>query len=182
MGWIKTNIEDVWIFEPTIWKDKRGYFVETYNQSGVPPSLSANHFVQDNESASTKGVLRGLHYQLPPYAQSKLVRVVQGEVLDVIVDIRPDSSTLGKTLSVILNDINKKQLFVPKGFAHGYIVLSDMAIFAYKCDEYYTPTHETGIKFDDAALHIDWILTQDKWVVSEKDMLLPLFKDRLPFV
>ena len=146
MGWTKTNLQGVWVFEPKIWQDQRGYFVETFNGSTLPDELKNIHFVQDNEAKSTRGVLRGLHYQLPPHAQSKLVRCISGEVLDVIVDVRPESATFGKYISVILNEINKKQLFVPQGFAHGYEVLSDTAIFAYKCDQYYAPGQEGGIR------------------------------------
>ncbi len=181
MGWIKTNFVGVWIFEPKIWNDTRGYFVETYNASGVPDELKNITFVQDNEARSTRGILRGLHYQLPPFAQSKLVRVVDGEVLDVIVDIRPDSSTFGQHLSVILNDINKKQLFVPKGFAHGYVVLSEIAIFAYKCDVYYAREYEEGIKYDDVALNINWIVNGNECLISEKDNNLPIFPNHKPF-
>ena len=181
MGWIQTNFEGVWVFEPKVWNDARGYFVETYNASGLPDELHGISFVQDNEAASVRGVLRGLHYQLPPYAQSKLVRVVQGEVLDVIVDLRKESATCGKHLTVILNDIQKKQLFVPKGFAHGYIVLSPTAIFAYKCDELYNPGADAGIKFDDPALGIDWLVPTNDCIVSEKDRILPNFGQHKSF-
>jgi dTDP-4-dehydrorhamnose 3,5-epimerase len=181
MSWIKTNFDNVWVFEPKIWKDQRGYFVETYNASGLPADLKDVTFVQDNEAASTRGVLRGLHYQLPPYAQSKLVRVVSGEVLDVIVDIRPQSPTFGNHLAVILNDMNKKQLFVPKGFAHGYIVLSDSAVFAYKCDQYYAPDHEAGIHCHDTEININWILEKNLHLISAKDMLLPTFAQHKPY-
>ncbi len=181
MGWIQTNFEGVWVFERKVWNDARGYFVETFNASGLPDELQGISFVQDNEAASVRGVLRGLHYQLPPYAQSKLVRVVQGEVLDVIVDLRKESATYGKHLTVILNDIQKKQLFVPKGFAHGYIVLSSTAIFAYKCDEFYNPDADAGIKFDDQALGIDWLLPAQDCIASEKDRNLPNFDQHKPF-
>jgi len=181
MGWIRTNFEGVWVFEPRVWRDDRGYFVETYNQSGLPDELSGLSFVQDNEAMSTRGVLRGLHYQLPPYAQSKLVRCVSGEVLDVIVDIRPASATYGRHLSLILNDITKKQLFVPHGFAHGYAVLSDEAVFAYKCDNYYKPEAEGGLRYDDPDLGIDWILPASEHIISPKDAKQPLFKDHKPF-
>jgi dTDP-4-dehydrorhamnose 3,5-epimerase len=182
MAWIKTNLEGVWVFEPTIWNDQRGYFVETFNGSTLPNEISEIKFVQDNEAKSTRGVLRGLHYQLPPNAQSKLVRCVTGEVLDVIVDVRPDSNTYGKHLSVILNEINKKQLFVPHGFAHGYAVLSDTAIFAYKCDNYYAPGAEGGLNYNDSALCIDWILPTNEMIVSDKDKLLPVLGEHKPFV
>jgi len=175
MGWIKTNLDGAWVFEPKTWYDQRGYFVETYNASALPEELKNVEFVQDNEAKSTRGVLRGLHYQLAPFAQAKLVRCISGEVLDVIVDIRPESSTYGRHLSVILNEINKKQLFVPKGFAHGYEVLSDTAIFAYKCDQYYNPEKEGGIRYDDPALGIKWVLPPDQILVSEKDLKWPSF-------
>ncbi|MBK7638162.1 MAG: dTDP-4-dehydrorhamnose 3,5-epimerase [Saprospiraceae bacterium] len=181
MAWIKTNFQGVWVFEPRVWNDQRGYFVETYNASGLPDELQDISFVQDNEAASVRGVLRGLHYQLPPHAQSKLVRVVQGEVLDVIVDLRKESSTFGQHLSVILNDIQKKQLFVPKGFAHGYVVLSPTAIFAYKCDAFYNFSAEAGIKYDDPVLGIDWLLPAEECLVSDKDRILPTFDQHTPF-
>lgn len=182
MSWIRTNFEGVWVFEPKIWNDQRGYFVETFNGSTLPDEIKQIKFVQDNEAKSTRGVLRGLHYQLPPNAQSKLVRCVTGEVLDVIVDVRPDSITYGKHLSIILNEINKKQLFVPHGFAHGYVVLSDVAIFAYKCDNYYAPGAEGGLNYIDPALLIDWILPLNEMIVSDKDILLPPLGDHKPFV
>ena len=181
MGWIKTNLEGVWVFEPKIWHDQRGYFVETFNASTLPEELKDIHFVQDNEAKSSRGVLRGLHYQLPPFAQSKLVRCISGEVLDVIVDVRPESSTFGQHISVILNEINKKQLFVPKGFAHGYEVLSDNAVFVYKCDQYYAPGKEGGIRYDDPVLGIKWILPPDQIIVSDKDLKWPTFSEHLPF-
>jgi dTDP-4-dehydrorhamnose 3,5-epimerase len=181
MGWIKTNLEGVWVFEPKIWHDQRGYFVETFNASTLPEELKDIQFVQDNEAKSTRGVLRGLHYQLPPFAQSKLVRCISGEVLDVIVDVRPESSTFGQHISVILNEINKKQLFVPKGFAHGYEVLSDNAVFVYKCDQYYAPGKEGGIRYDDPVLGIKWILPPDQIIVSDKDLKWPKFSEHLPF-
>jgi dTDP-4-dehydrorhamnose 3,5-epimerase len=182
MGWIKTKFDQVWVFEPTIWKDERGYFVETFNASGLPDDLRNITFVQDNEARSTKGVLRGLHYQLAPMAQSKLVRCVTGEVLDVIVDLRPDSATYGQHLSLVLNEINKKQLFVPHGFAHGYVVLSDTAIFAYKCDNYYSPAHEAGLLYNDKTLQINWILPEDSLIVSPKDKVQPVWGSHKPFV
>lgn len=182
MGWIKTNFEGVWVFEPKIWDDHRGYFVETFNASGLPQELKDLNFVQDNEAKSTRGVLRGLHYQLPPKAQAKLVRCVSGEILDVIVDMRPGSDTFGKYLSVILNEINKKQLFIPHGFAHGYVVLSDTAIFAYKCDQYYAPQTEGGIVYNDPRLNINWLLPLNSLIVSEKDLVLPLFSAHTPFI
>lgn len=179
---IKTKFEDVVIIEPVIWEDKRGYFYESYNAVKMASNDLNYNFVQDNEAKSTKGVLRGLHYQMPPYAQTKLVRVTQGEVLDVIVDLRPASVTFGKVFSIILSAANFKQLLVPRGFAHGYIVLSDTAVFAYKCDNVYHKESERGIRFDDADLNINWILNPEDVIVSEKDMLLPSFKDHSIFV
>ena len=182
MAWIQTKFEGVWVFEPKIWNDQRGYFYESYNASNLPNELKDISFVQDNEAKSTKGVLRGLHYQLPSYAQSKLVRCVIGEVLDVIVDVRPNSPTYGQHLSIILNEINKKQMFVPQGFAHGYLVLSETAIFAYKCDNYYAPSHEGGLLFSDPNLQIDWIMTQSELIISEKDALLPVLGQHKHFL
>lgn len=182
MAWIQTKFEGVWVFEPKIWNDERGYFYESYNASNLPNELKDISFVQDNEAKSTKGVLRGLHYQLPSYAQSKLVRCVIGEVLDVIVDVRPNSPTYGQHLSIILNEINKKQMFVTHGFAHGYLVLSETAIFAYKCDNYYAPSHEGGLLFSDPNLQIDWIMTQSELIISEKDALLPVLGQHKHFL
>ena len=181
MAWIKTNFEGVWVFEPKIWHDQRGYFVETFSAASLPDDLKNIHFVQDNEAKSTRGVLRGLHYQLPPFAQTKLVRCVLGEVLDVIVDVRPESATYGQHLSVILNEINKKQLYVPHGFAHGYVVLSDVAIFAYKCDNFYAPGQEGGLLYNDNNLNINWILPIGEMIVSDKDKILPVLGDHKPF-
>jgi len=182
MGWIQTELKDVWVFEPKIWGDERGYFFESYNAANLPPGFENTIFVQDNEAKSKKNVLRGLHYQLPPYDQAKLVRVVTGEVLDVIIDIRPDSSTYKKTFSLILNDITKKQLLVPRGFAHGYVVLSDEAIFAYKCDNFYYPAAEGGILYSDDSLRIDWLIDVKNAIVSDKDAILPLFDHHQPFI
>ncbi len=178
MELINTSFEGVQVISPTLFKDERGHFFESYQKEKWALGVD---FIQDNEAFSTKGVLRGLHYQLPPYAQSKLVRVVKGEVLDVIVDLRPGSATFGKHLSLILSGTNQKQMFVPKGFAHGYIVLSNEAIFAYKCDAYYHKESEAGIKWDDPALGIDWILSNDHIILSQKDKELPLFQDHIPF-
>lgn len=181
MGWSSTELKDVWVYEPKVFKDERGYFLETYNAGHLPNDLKGQLFVQDNEAQSTRGVIRGLHYQLPPFEQAKLVRCVCGEVLDVIVDIRPDSETYGQTLSIILNEDNKKQLFVPRGFAHGYAVLSPKAIFAYKCDNYYAPESEGGILYSDSHLNISWTLEEHEMIVSEKDKHLPLFGQHTPF-
>ncbi len=178
----KTKFEEVVIIEPKIWFDDRGYFFESYNHGKLEIEGVNYHFVQDNEAKSTKGVLRGLHYQLPPYAQTKLVRVISGEVLDVIVDIRPGSATFGQHLSVILNDKNFKQMLVPRGFAHGYVVLSDEAVFAYKCDNLYNNESEGSILFNDPKLGIDWILSEKDLIISEKDKVASLFEDHKIFM
>lgn len=179
---IETNFEGVYVIEPAVHYDERGYFFESYNKSKVNIHGIDFEFVQDNEARSVRGVLRGLHYQLPPYGQTKLVRVTQGEVLDVILDLRPGSKTLGKYLSVILSDSNFKQLLVPTGFAHGYIVLSDIAVFNYKCDNFYDKDSERGILYSDSDLNIDWILPSSQILVSEKDQNLPSFKDHSIFI
>lgn len=182
MGWEKGMLEGVWIFDPIIWQDERGYFTETFNISGLPEELQSIHFVQDNEAKSTKGVLRGLHYQLPPYAQSKLVRCIQGSILDVIIDIRPKSSTFGQHLAILLDDVQKRQLFVPHGFAHGYVVLSNTAIVAYKCDNLYNSNAEGGIRYNDPNINIDWKLPNNQLIVSEKDKNLPFLEHHSPFL
>ena len=168
---VSTDIPDVKIIEPKIFKDLRGYFFESFNEKLFKEKVLDTTFIQDNEAKSTYGVLRGLHYQLPPYAQSKLVRVVKGEVLDIAVDIRKVSPTFKKWVAVILNDENRKQLFVPKGFAHGYVVLSDEAIFAYKVDNIYAPDFERGINYNDRELNINWQIETNKIILSEKDKL-----------
>ena len=168
------SIEDVILIEPTIHGDDRGYFLETFRQDLLEEAIGYKlNFVQDNESKSIKGVLRGLHYQLPPYTQAKLVRVIKGSVLDVAVDIRKSSSTFGHYVAVELTGDNKHQLFVPHGFAHGFIVLSDSATFAYKVDNYYAPEHDRGIAFDDNDLDIDWQLPKDLLQLSDKDKSHP---------
>jgi dTDP-4-dehydrorhamnose 3,5-epimerase len=172
----KTNFDGVWVIEPKVWYDDRGYFYESYNDAVFHDAGLHFDWVQDNEAKSTKGVLRGLHFQKTTYAQTKLVRVVQGEVLDVIVDLRKDSQTYGQHLSIILSSKNFKQLLVPRGFAHGYVVLSDEAIFSYKCDNFYSKEAEAGIKYDDPDLNIDWILSEDLHLISPKDQVLPYFK------
>jgi len=168
------SIKDVILIEPTIHGDDRGYFIETFRQDLLEEAIGYKvNFVQDNESRSTKGVLRGLHYQLPPFTQAKLVRVIEGIVLDVAVDIRKSSPTFGQHLSLELTSQNKYQLFVPHGFAHGFAVLSDSATIAYKTDNYYSPRHDRGITFDDAKLAIDWQLLAEELQLSEKDRTLP---------
>ena len=164
-------IPDVLLIEPDVYSDERGYFMETYKQKLLDEALGYQvNFVQDNESKSTsKGVLRGLHLQLPPFTQAKLVRVIKGEVLDVAVDIRIDSLTFGKYVSVKLSEKNKKQLFIPGGFAHGFIVLSEEAIFAYKVDAYYSAEHEEGIAYNDKDLVIDWRFIEKEIILSKAD-------------
>tara|TARA_R110001606_G_scaffold399137_1_gene581046 strand:- start:3121 stop:3693 length:573 start_codon:yes stop_codon:yes gene_type:complete len=170
MKFIRTKIYDVVIIEPQVYGDDRGYFIESFRDDKLSEFLGYKiKFCQDNESKSTFGVLRGLHYQIPPYAQTKLVRVIKGKVLDVAVDIRKGSPTFGSYISVELSEENKKQLLVPRGFAHGFIVLSDEAIFAYKVDNYYSPENDRGIAFDDKTLNIDWLLTFDEMQLSKKD-------------
>jgi len=174
MEFIRTEIPDVVICKPTIFNDDRGYFFESFRKDRLEDFLGERiHFCQDNESKSTKGVLRGLHYQLPPFAQVKLVRVIKGTVLDIAVDIRKDSPTFGKHVAVELSEENKHQLYVPAGFAHGYIVLSDEAIFSYKADNYYHKESERGIFFSDEFLNIDWKFPFEELIISEKDKLQP---------
>lgn len=175
MPFLDTPIEGLKIFEPQVWKDDRGYFYEAFNQQLFEKAGITAPFVQDNQSRSTRGVLRGLHYQVGEFAQAKLVRVIEGEVLDVVVDIRPGSKTYGRWFSLRLSAQNKRQLFVPRGFAHGYLVLSPTAEFFYKCDNFYSKAHEGGIIFNDAQLDIDWELDPGELVLSEKDKVLPRF-------
>ena len=177
MPFIETGFEGLKIFEPRVFVDSRGYFFECFNQKTFAQAGIENVFVQDNESKSQRGVLRGLHYQLNPMAQAKLVRVVEGEVLDVVVDIRKSSATYGKTYSALLSADNKKQLFIPRGFAHGFAVLSENCIFQYKCDNYYSKESEGGIMYNDTELNIDWQLSSHEIVVSEKDNALPSFRN-----
>ncbi len=178
MKFIKTEIPDVVICEPEIHGDERGYFVETFRQDKLESFLGTKiAFCQDNESKSSYGVLRGLHYQLPPFTQTKLVRVIKGKVLDVAVDIRKSSSTFGKYVIVELTEENKKQLYIPQGFAHGFVVLSEIAIFAYKVDNYYSPESDRGIAFDDIAIGIDWKVEKENLQLSEKDKNQVLLKD-----
>ncbi|MCT7580293.1 dTDP-4-dehydrorhamnose 3,5-epimerase [Aliarcobacter butzleri] len=171
MIFLKTSIPDVVIIEPKVHGDSRGYFVETFREDKLEEFLGYKiNFCQDNESKSSKGVLRGLHYQLPPYAQTKLVRVIQGRVLDVAVDIRKNSPTFGKYVAVELSGENKKQLLIPRGFAHGFVVLENDTVFAYKVDNYYSPECDRGIAFDDKNLNIDWILNHNELNLSAKDI------------
>ena len=166
---IKTNIEGVVIIEPRIFKDDRGYFFESFSQREFEEKVCKTTFVQDNESKSSYGVLRGLHFQKPPFAQSKLVRVIKGAVLDVAVDIRKGSPTFGQYVSVELTGENHRQFFIPRGFAHGFSVLSEEVIFQYKCDNFYSPQSEGAIAWNDPDLNIDWRIPAEKVVLSEKD-------------
>lgn len=177
MNIIKTEIEGVIILKPRIFGDHRGYFMESFSEKNFMEHVCNTHFVQDNESSSTFGVLRGLHFQKPPFAQSKLVRVVRGKVLDIVVDIRKGSPTFGQHVSTIMSGENKLQLFVPRGFAHGFVVLSPDVIFQYKCDNYYAPESEGAIAYNDPALSIDWQIDEADVQLSEKDKQNPLLKD-----
>ena len=170
---IKSDIEGVVIIEPRIFEDSRGYFFESFSEREFVEKVCNTRFVQDNESKSSYGVVRGLHFQLPPHAQSKLVRVVEGKVLDVAVDIRRGSPTFGKYVAVELSAENHRQLFIPRGFAHGFAVLSETAVFQYKCDNYYAPQSEGAIAWNDAEIGIDWRIPADKVILSAKDMAHP---------
>lgn len=177
MNTIDTDITEVKIIEPRVFGDARGYFFESFSQKEFETKVCETIFVQDNESRSTYGVLRGLHFQKPPFAQSKLVRVVKGKVLDVAVDIRIGSSTYGRYVAVELSEDNKRQMFIPRGFAHGFVVLSEEAVFQYKCDNYYEPSAEGSVAWDDKDLNIDWKLAADKLLLSEKDKKSPTLKE-----
>jgi dTDP-4-dehydrorhamnose 3,5-epimerase len=169
MNIIKTAIEGVVVIEPRVFEDARGYFFESFSEREFCAEVCDCHFVQSNEAKSSYGVVRGLHFQLPPHAQSKLVRVAKGKVLDVAVDIRKSSPTFGKYVAVELSDENHRQIFIPRGFAHGYSVLSEEAVVEYKCDNYYAPESEGAIAWDDAALAIDWQLPAEDVILSAKD-------------
>jgi dTDP-4-dehydrorhamnose 3,5-epimerase len=175
MPFYTTEIPGLLIVEPKVFEDSRGYFFEAYNEELFRQNGIDLAFVQDNQSKSSYGVIRGLHYQLNPYAQAKLVRVMEGRILDVAVDIRKGSSTYGKTYSLELSAENKKQLYIPQGFAHGFSVLSETAIVLYKCNEYYNKESEGGIRFDDPSLGIDWGIPKGSEIISEKDLQLPYF-------
>ena len=177
MNLIKTKLDGLVVLKPTVFKDNRGYFMESYNQKNINKLLGNVNFVQDNESESSRGVLRGLHFQKPPYAQAKLVRCLKGSVLDVALDLRKDSKTYGIFETISLTEENKKQLFIPKGFAHGFIVLSKSAILSYKVDNYYNPESESGIIWNDPDLNIDWKINKNEIIVSEKDKNLPTFNE-----
>jgi dTDP-4-dehydrorhamnose 3,5-epimerase len=171
----KTAIKDLVIINPTLFNDERGYFFEAYNQAKFHENGIMYQFVQDNQSFSVRGVIRGLHLQINPFAQAKLVRVLQGEILDVAVDLRKDSATYGHHVSVVLSSENKKQLMVPHGFAHGFSVLSETASVLYKVDQVYNKESERGIRYDDPTLAIDWQVLPEGIIVSEKDLILPKF-------
>lgn len=174
---LTTDIEGVYIIKPRVFGDARGYFFESYSKREFEEKVGKIDFVQDNESMSKKGVMRGLHFQRPPYAQSKLVRCVKGSVLDVAVDIRKGSPTYGKHVAVELTEDNHLQFFIPKGFAHGFVVLSDVAVFQYKCDNFYHPEADGGISILDDSLGIDWKISTQNAILSEKDTKHPLLKD-----
>lgn len=174
----KTPLKDCYIIKPEIYRDKRGIFLETFHRKRLAEQTGIDcEFVQDNQSVSKFGVLRGLHFQTGDYAQTKIVRVVHGKVLDVVVDVRPDSPTFGKSFKAILDDENFHQLYVPRGFAHGFLTLSEISVFAYKCDQYYRPGSEGGITYNDPTLAIDWDFPEDKMIISEKDQKQPSFKE-----
>ncbi len=178
MNFISTPISGCFVIEPKVISDERGYFMESFNEKTFQDGVGQQvHFVQDNQSFSTKGVLRGLHYQTGNHAQAKLVRVLSGEVLDVAVDIRPESPTFGKHVTALLSGENQRQFFVPRGFAHGFLVLSETATFFYKCDNFYNKESEGGIFYNDAALNIDWQFSTENLIISEKDAVLPTLEN-----
>lgn len=178
----RVDIEGIIVFTPDIYSDHRGYFFESFNAAQFKELSGLDiSFVQDNESFSSFGVLRGLHYQIPPFEQGKLIRVVHGRVLDVAVDIRENSGTLGQYFMIELSDKNKKQVFIPPGFAHGFLTLSETAIFSYKCTNYYNKDSESGILYNDQRLNIDWKIDNNKFILSEKDLLLPVFENHNKF-
>lgn len=182
MNIIHTEIPGVVIIEPRIFGDNRGYFFESFSERIFAEKVAPVKFVQDNESKSCYGVLRGLHFQKPPHAQAKLVRVIRGKVLDVAVDLRKGSPTYGKHVAVELSEDNHRQFFIPRGFAHGFVVLSEEAIFQYKCDDYYAPETEGAVAWNDPDLNIDWKIPADKVILSSKDMAHPRLKDAdIPF-
>jgi dTDP-4-dehydrorhamnose 3,5-epimerase len=173
-----TGFDDLYLITPKVFEDQRGYFFESFHYDKFTKATGIEcDFVQDNQSRSSYGVIRGLHFQVPPMAQAKFVRVLQGEVLDVVVDLRKEKSTYGKKYSVLLSAENKKQLYIPRGFAHGIVVLSESAEFFYKCDNYYSPENERGIAINDASLNIDWKIAVDKRLISEKDKIHGSFAD-----
>ena len=172
-----TDFPGLLVYEPLIFEDERGYFFEAFNENIFRDAGITDQWVQDNQSSSFKGVIRGLHYQLPPHAQTKLVRVIRGKVLDVVIDLREGSPSYGKNYSLVLSAKNKKQLYIPKGFAHGFAVLSKKADLLYKCDTFYNKNSEKGIRYNDADLNIDWGLLPEETIISEKDILLGSFSE-----
>lgn len=177
MTYIQTEIDGVWIIEPKVFNDARGYFMEAFKKEEFEASIGKVDFIQDNESKSSYGVLRGLHYQKGEFCQAKLVRVIKGEVLDVAVDLRESSPTFGKYVSVLLNEENKRQFFIPRGFAHGFLVLSEEAIFTYKVDNAYAPQAEASVLYNDKDLSIDWPINENQIIMSDKDKTAKAFKD-----
>ncbi len=177
MPFHSTDLPGLFVFEPVVFEDSRGYFYESYNENIFREQGIDIKWVQDNQSSSTYGVIRGLHYQLPPFAQSKLIRVIRGKILDVVVDIRKGSPTFGKTYTKVLSAKNKRQLFIPKGFAHGFSVLSKKAEVMYKCDTFYNKASEGGIVYNDPSLNIDWKIPDKEAIVSEKDQHLPILEN-----
>ena len=177
MDVVRTDIEGLVIIQPRLFEDQRGYFFESFSEREFAHKVAPVSFVQDNESKSSYGVLRGLHFQKPPYEQAKLVRVVKGRVLDVAVDLRKGSPTYGRYEAVELSEDNHRQLFIPRGFAHGFCVLSDEAVFQYKCDNYYAPQSEGAVRWDDPDLDIDWKIPMEDVILSDKDRNHPCFKD-----
>ncbi|WP_417800508.1 dTDP-4-dehydrorhamnose 3,5-epimerase [Tenacibaculum sp.] len=183
MIFTKTEIPEVVVIEPKVFGDQRGYFFESFNQKEFENNIGDINFVQDNESKSTYGVLRGLHFQQPPFAQAKLVRCIQGKVLDVVVDVQKNSPTYGKHIAVELSEENKKQVFIPRGFAHGFVTLSKEAVFAYKVDNWYAPEYDAGIIWNDATLNIDWKIDTEDVILSSKDRQLSTFIElKTPFI
>ena len=177
MNYIETEVDGVWLIEPKVFCDERGYFMEAFKEEEFKAHVGDVHFIQDNESKSSFGVLRGLHYQKGEHCQAKLVRVIKGRVLDVAVDLRQSSPTFGKYVSVELSEENQRQFFIPRGFAHGFLVLSDEAIFTYKVDNAYAPQAEASIRFNDDTVGIDWPVAEEQLLLSRKDKAAPLFRD-----
>ncbi|MDR0895385.1 MAG: dTDP-4-dehydrorhamnose 3,5-epimerase [Prevotellaceae bacterium] len=175
MNYKQTEIDGVWVIEPTVFRDARGYFMEAFKKEEFDAHIGEVNFIQDNESKSSMGVLRGLHYQQGEYSQAKLVRVIYGRVLDVAVDLRHNSPTFGRHVSIELNDENKRQFFIPRGFAHGFLVLSDEATFMYKVDNVYAPQSEASLRYNDPAIGIDWGMGEEQLLLSAKDQAAPLF-------
>jgi dTDP-4-dehydrorhamnose 3,5-epimerase len=178
MNFIETHLSGCFVLEPKVFTDERGYFLESFNETTFNNGIGQKvNFVQDNQSYSSKGVLRGMHYQTANHAQAKLVRVLQGEVLDVAIDIRPESSTFGQYFSILLSAENQKQLFIPRGFAHGFLVTSETAIFFYKCDNFYNKEAEGGIIYNDSSVNINWNFSEKELIISEKDIVLPTLEN-----